>query len=730
MFMTPRIAALFVVWLLGLFALQHWFLGNPVAPLPLFRRPEVHDTNAIAYANTAPTERPEDWRDSVDPLHRAFEPLRQPPFFPRLKPTRFLPPTCLESWFADGKLECDHALLGDQDTLDIVWLWVNGSDPRWQQEFEYWHKHHGINSAVRHFREQNELVYSMRSVLAALKGVIRTCHLILWDTAFTPDDVHLLPAEARDSLGADLDDDDDDDTPSLGAYLSKAWRVVQTPAWLHFGRTRFESTEEDGAGDAPIERSPRLRYAAHSEIYRIPNVDADGEPLEPGETAWREREWRSVALPTYDSMSIESRIAFLPDMADTAVAFNDDYFLLRPLAVSDFHSPLYGSILRFKQGKDRVPNILNPNYFGFDGEYGGLTHANHLLSQRYPAMARPHLEHVPKVITQSLQVETTLMFANMSTVSASKRFRELRIGHGDLQSQWLQVALRAERWREALLWTWAVAKLGGPDGRWGADARADIARVLGTHAGAESVEVLRGPRETLKHMPTNFAHAGWEPPKGTEYAWTALDGHMPSSENRTADAAEADRCTLDLQECFGTFWTEQEDTTAAHMFKHIAFRRPACGDCMLVALVSACGPLGLREFFPSPEAAYVVPAAARAPAYIAPPHLPLTPTWEEADFSLPKAVGKTAMPGDSVPLRQWCMHLLSRYLYTYGKSDVVFSQLRNPEQSAEQLAFLDRATRPSVLCLNDDIERNYTEVREVVGNWFEKRWPEKAGWER
>jgi hypothetical protein len=31
-----------------------------------------------------------------------------------------------------------------------------------------------------------------------------------------------------------------------------------------------------------------------------------------------------------------------------------------------------------------------------------------------------------------------------------------------------------------------------------------------------------------------------------------------------------------------------------------------------------------------------------------------------------------------------------------------------------------------VLCLNDDIERNYTEVISMVGDWFEERWPNKA----
>lgn len=428
--------------------------------------------------------------------------------------------------------------------------------------------------------------------------------------------------------------------------------------------------------------------------------------------------------------------------------------------------------------QDRVPNVLNPKFFGTDGELGGLFNANHLLSQRFPSVLRPHLEHVPKVITQSLQVEATLMFANMSTVSASKRFRELPIGHGDLQSQWLQVALRTERWREALLWTWVVAKLGGAEGRWEAAAREEVARLLGKRPGTGgSVEVVRGPRKTLEHVETNFAHAGWATPKDTEYLWSSLDGHMPDSKEKTADPVEAAKCTIDLEQCFDTFWTEGEDTTAAHMFKHLAFRRPECGDCLLVALVTASGPLGLKEVFPSPEAAYTIPKTAPAPPYIAPPHLPMTPTWEEADFSLAKSVAKTALPGDTVPLRQWCMHLLSRYLYTYGewdvmwmgarmedvpctppspvlplpasagmripvrrgpentgltpgKSNVVFKQLRNPEHTAETFALLDKITRPSVLCLNDDIERNYTEVRELVGDWFEKRWPEKAGWER
>lgn len=318
--------------------------------------------------------------------------------------------------------------------------------------------------------------------------------------------------------------------------------------------------------------------------------------------------------------------------------------------------------------QDKVPPHLNPAFFKTDGEVGGLLHAAYLLSLRYPGRIRPHLEHMPKTITQSLQIEATLMFSNASRMASSKRFRELPIGHGDIQSQWLQNLLRTERWREAMLWTWAVAKLGGADGKWGAEAREEIARLLGKQPGTTgNVEVVRGPRDTLKHVETNLDHAGWAQPKNTEFLWSSLDGHLPDSREKTANPEEDKKCTIDLEKCFDTFWTEREDTTAAHMFKHLAFRRPKCGDCVLMALVTASGPLGLKEVFPSPEATYTIPKTAPAPPYVAPPHLPMTPTWEEADFSLPRAVGKTALPGDTVPLREWTMHLLSRYLYTYGE---------------------------------------------------------------
>jgi len=90
---------------------------------------------------------------------------------------------------------------------------------------------------------------------------------------------------------------------------------------------------------------------------------------------------------------------------------------------------------------------------------------------------------------------------------------------------------------------------------------------------------------------------------------------------------------------------------------------------VITALVTASGPLGLSAFFPSPNTAYTnAPLASTKhyPKYLPPPHLPLAPTWHEADFSLAGVMSTTALPSEEVNLREYTMKLLSRYLYLSG----------------------------------------------------------------
>lgn len=320
-------------------------------------------------------------------------------------------------------------------------------------------------------------MHSMRSLLDALPGKIRTIHLITADLPFTEEDVGLLPPAVivkleshirpRDVIDEEAQNEPADraasshaDSPprisnSLLDHLTSTWRIAQSPTWLNFARrdpaqpghpfhpASVQMLDIRTGRQHPAEASyPTLRYATHSEIFHLPSMERDFTE-ELGEREWKEKVWREKALPSFNSMSIESRIGWLPGLADVSLSLNDDFFLLRRHAVSDFHSPLYGSVIRFDHGYyQQVRPKLDKTRFNDAGEVGGLYHANYLLSQRFPKRLRPYFAHVPKVITRGLHHEASLMFKEALHVSSSRRFREMMYGEGDVQMQWLLSSLR------------------------------------------------------------------------------------------------------------------------------------------------------------------------------------------------------------------------------------------------------------------------------------------------
>ncbi|OWZ34687.1 hypothetical protein C355_05358 [Cryptococcus neoformans Th84] len=775
---TPRTLTPVFLWTLALWLIHH-FLFPLSSPFAKLAKPKAEE-HFLSTTFPPPAQRLGDDRlDSVDPRWRAYHPLPAPePPFPRLRPTRFLPPQCLEQWFAEGETLCGAKEMGEEETLDATWLWVNGSDHRWRDSMVEWREKENVNSPERHYREQNELVHSMRSVLDALPGHLRTFHLILADYPFNyPEDLELVPSSiipdlevaASKSKGrrhprelpgapaslANLTErvTPESISPTLASHLQSEWRILQTPTWLDFSRRDpsdpshpFHPYSVSKAGEIRqhyAEASyPTLRYASHWEVFHIPSVDRDGRQELMGEREWRENEWKKKALPSFNSMAIESRIGWLPGLADAIIALNDDFFLLRPHAVSDFHSPLYGSVIRFEHGyNQQVKPDVEKNHINDPGEMGGLYHANALLSRRFPRRLRPYFAHVPKVITRGLHHEASLMFQEALTESSTRRFREMKIGEGDVQMQWLLTSLRVERWREALLWTWTVANmgtLGGSQDHWDNDTRRAIKNLFGFTENDDDVvkiEVHRGERWTLEpgRMQRVFRQAGWEAPKATEFLFSSMDGIMPPLLRSGEDPAQNDRCIIDLNRCFGLFWTREEDVLSSDMMKRLTFQYPECGDCMIMALVTASGTLGLNAFFPPKETTITAPELGPGDAYpkfLPPPHLPLTPTWHEADFSLANILSTTALPGEQVDIRQYCMRLLSRYLYLDAKSVSHFHMMKSAEHARRVFRMIQGDPKVSILGMNDDIESDYDEVRGLMNEWFEMRWPRKAVWER
>lgn len=79
---------------------------------------------------------------------------------------------------------------------------------------------------------------------------------------------------------------------------------------------------------------------------------------------------------------------------------------------------------------------------------------------------------------------------------------------------------KVERWREALLWTFVVAKLGSlrPDGSLGDLARIELAKLLNLERDSRNsrIEVIRGKRETLSTIADVWEQAGLQVPQATE----------------------------------------------------------------------------------------------------------------------------------------------------------------------------------------------------------------------
>ena len=120
-------------------------------------------------------------------------------------------------------------------------------------------------------REQNELQYSIRSVMAAMPSSLGTIHLVVVDYP----------------LNANLDHQD----------IDKRSRIAQTPFWLDFGRVGCSS------------ETPRFQVSTHHEIFHLPAREKADQRVE--------EDWRAKALPTFNSKVIESRFGWLPGLVRT-----------------------------------------------------------------------------------------------------------------------------------------------------------------------------------------------------------------------------------------------------------------------------------------------------------------------------------------------------------------------------------------------------------------------------
>ncbi|KAG8982895.1 hypothetical protein FRB90_006471 [Tulasnella sp. 427] len=438
--------------------------------------------------------------------------------------------------------------------VDVVWVYANTSD--------HLHRfHHHLSSpppkaqttatttTQRHPdltpREFDELRYSLRSVLTHFRGSAGQLTIVVPDYPF----------------------------PGCGSKAARRkWKLGQLPRWLKLP-SRVPYGRELEWWDGAVS----LRVVHHSTLV--------------GEKSW------PAGGVSFNSLGVEARLPYIEGVSDVFVYMNDDVFFASHLTTEDFYSPHLGPIFRLQ------PDLLvHPNK-PKTGEWGALIRTNELLDQRFGHRPRPYVAHTSKTLSlpHLREVASTWSSALHRTSTHAHRTPQ-----EDVSITFLQTHYTIERWREALLWSFVVATVGGDDDQWTEEQMRAAWMRLGGDPMRREVSVKRGRRRTTEEegrggRKTRIAFASYDgyPHTGLGRSGFKEYPDLTSSSDRERGTHQANRCTLRLAECFTV--AEGKVKTASEVFKNVAFRNPQCGDCIISALVTQSGETGLSAFLPDPS---------------------------------------------------------------------------------------------------------------------------------
>ncbi|KZV65257.1 hypothetical protein PENSPDRAFT_756655 [Peniophora sp. CONT] len=609
---------------------------------------------------------------SVDYIHSALS----TEYYLPVHPSPLVQPVAQAPDWQQAPLSCLEELIGNGTTctagwkaeqrLDFVWTWVNSSDPAWS------HSRASISSrllggngkvevdkanAMAHFRNYDELRHSIRSVLEHFKSYAR--HFTILASDFAPPNEH----------------------SSLPSQL----RLGQAPQWLDF--TRSPSEWRDG--------DVRLRINHHANVFR-PYFDT-----------------------IFNSFAIESQLGNLQDVNDLFVYINDDMYFLRDLKPSDFFNSAFGFVFRL-QYWTQVPPTLDPD--PQRGEWQNLRESNVLIGQRFGPTTRPYRAHMPKIMSVELLHEMAETFSDAFARTGARPMRAVWLdgAAGDIHPGFMFVHFVVERWREGLLWSWAVARMGGDDDAWDADAA--WAELRG---GEDEMVVGHIVRDTLSDTLQQLKSAGYEGPESANYYFSSMDGY-PYYEVRQNETMEHPKlldpnlCTISRAKCFPS-----SIASASEAFKHIAFVRPECGDCIINRLVQNSGRRGLSAVLPKSQRTFATTTMGPISET-----LPRVPSWDLGAFALSDVLTHGSSFGRVVDVRAWTLRMLNRYRFVLADSNYIFARLNNEENAHSQLDGL-LGHEKAFACVNDDVgsDEEAVAVEGVMREWQELRWGTPAGWE-
>ncbi|KAJ7121351.1 hypothetical protein C8R43DRAFT_1151246 [Mycena crocata] len=569
---------------------------------------------------------------------------------------------CLDQWVASGRWQgsCVRVPV-EESAIDLVYIWVNGSDVLHSESRVELLESLGYSTRNARFRQHDELRYSLRS---AFKNTRSWKHSV-W---------HIVTA--------DVPDPDEFDE-------NQRWGLV--PQWLD-----LDSAWAGGElGEPPV-------YLYHdSEIFHLTSA--------PGHNATIEQvdKWRKSVLPTFNSMAIESQLVHLdPEIvSDNIIYLNDDQFFVLPLPPSAFHSVLYGPVLKLVPGF-MVQADTSGEAPG-EGEWRSLGWSAHILNKRFGTRGRAYIGHNARSLSLPLMHETALTFGENFALTPMSQFRGSHDTSEEYEVNTIFTATHfvMERHREALLWSWVVAKWGGvADGIIYEELKGAMWLELGAEDEQDELHHNLTLRTSNSDVALNMRAAGLEQPQSdtpeqranTTYLFVSLDGYTPNHESRPRDTA------IWRDDCIG-----QNKEAAWTVFRRLAVEKPSCGDSVIQALTDISSH-GLSIFLPPHTSSAPVPVPAVLPLVMpsSPPPLPENP-------------------------RGFAVRLIHRYAYAIGSTPSAFFGVETAEQGRVYFSWLHADL--ALLCVNDDLyddALNVTQGDAMLRDWFQKKWPDKLSYEK
>ncbi|BGP21828.1 hypothetical protein Rt10032_c01g0526 [Rhodotorula toruloides] len=214
--------------------------------------------------------------------------------------------------------------------------------------------------------------------------------------------------------------------------------------------------------------------------------------------------------------------------AQTALYLNDDFLLMRNLAFTDLDSPLTGPVFRMQ--RNLLIGRVAPGTSTDDpeGEWKGLGYSNWLLDQRFGKRKRPYLAHVAKTVSMAVLREVQQVFHNEVSATAEARFRGK--APNEVQPLFLLTMYIIERHREALLWSFLVARSDvDQSGTYSDSERRAVLVDLGLRPTDAPpfpfIHVPRPRRDTIHAMAVNHAKLGLPNPLETTTDFSSHDGY-------------------------------------------------------------------------------------------------------------------------------------------------------------------------------------------------------------